>query len=113
MPSNVNPPLRTPDGRYMVVRGHLWRLSNPGIPAEQRATLVQELMDARRALRKSNVNPASRAQARGRVDAAKTALGERGPVWWDDGAPDYNRHSVSNTPYAAWYERVRQGSITD
>ncbi len=26
--------------------------------------------------------------ARAAVDAAKTALGERGPPWWDDGAPD-------------------------
>ena len=38
--------------------------------------------------------------ARQRVHAAKLALGERGPVWWDDGAPDYNRHLVENTPYA-------------
>jgi hypothetical protein len=63
-------------------------------------------MEARRALRKSNADAASRAQARASVDAAKTALGERGPVWWDDGAPDYNRHMVANTPYAAWYELV-------
>jgi hypothetical protein len=26
------------------------------------------------------------------VDEVKRALGERGPVWWDDGAPDLNRH---------------------
>ena len=38
--------------------------------------------------------------ARARVHAAKVALGERGPVWWEDGAPDYNRHLVKNTPYA-------------
>ena len=38
--------------------------------------------------------------ARARVDAAKIALGERGPVWWSDGAPDYNRRLVKNTPYA-------------
>jgi len=37
------------------------------------------------------------------VDAAKHALGERGPVWWTDGAPDFNRRLVANTPYAAWY----------
>jgi hypothetical protein len=37
------------------------------------------------------------------VDVAKRALGERGPVWWDDGAPDYNRHMARNTPYAAWF----------
>ncbi|HLU77141.1 MAG TPA: hypothetical protein VKZ48_04445 [Burkholderiales bacterium] len=28
---------------------------------------------------------------------------ERGPPWWQDGAPDFNRHLVKNTPYAAWY----------
>jgi hypothetical protein len=37
------------------------------------------------------------------VQAAKEGLGERGPVWWDDGAPDYNRRMARNTPYAAWY----------
>ncbi len=31
------------------------------------------------------------------------ALGERGPVWWDDGAPDLNRRKVEHTPYAAWW----------
>ena len=31
------------------------------------------------------------------------ALGERGPVWWDDGAPDYNRRLVRNTPYLEWF----------
>jgi hypothetical protein len=41
--------------------------------------------------------------ARKAVDAAKIGLGERGPVWWTDGAPDLNRHKVKNTPYAAWY----------
>jgi len=30
-------------------------------------------------------------------------LGERGPVWWADGTPDYNRHLAKNTPYAEWY----------
>ena len=33
-----------------------------------------------------------REQARQQVDTAKIALGERGPVWWTDGAPDVNRH---------------------
>jgi hypothetical protein len=88
--SNPKEPLRTPDGRYMVVRGRLWRLPNPAVPPDRRAALVQELMDARRALKKSNTNAAVRADAKRRVHAAKTALGERGPPWW-------------NTPYAAWY----------
>lgn len=38
--------------------------------------------------------------ARACVHAAKVALGERGLAWWDDGAPDYNRHLLKNTPYA-------------
>ena len=46
---------------------------------------------------------AARELARQAVDAAKSALGERGPVWWNDGAPDYNRHLAKNTPYAAWF----------
>jgi len=46
---------------------------------------------------------AARELARQAVDAAKIALGERGPVWWTDGTPDYNRHLAKNTPYAAWF----------
>jgi hypothetical protein len=29
-------PLKTPDGRYLVVRGRLWRTSNPALPPERR-----------------------------------------------------------------------------
>lgn len=59
-------------------------------------------MDARRAVRDAADDTQTRA-ARARVQAAKVALGERGPVWWDDGAPDLNRRMVHNTPYAAWF----------
>lgn len=96
----------TSDGRYLVVRGRLWRKSNPALPPEHRDALVRKLMDARRSLRGER-SPEERAAAREAVDAAKTALGERGPVWWTDGAPDYNRKLVKNTPYAAWYEAIR------
>jgi hypothetical protein len=34
------------------------------------------------------------------IDVAKEKLGERGDVWWKDGAPDLNRFLVKNTPYA-------------
>lgn len=44
------------------------------------------------------------------IDKAKRALGERGAVWWDDEAPDYNRRLVKNTPYAEWYEKLRANS---
>ena len=50
------------------------------------------------------------AAARAAVDAAKHALGERGPVWWTDGAPDYNRRLVKNSPYASWYARLESES---
>lgn len=87
----------TPDGRYFVVRGRLWRMSNPALSDEARDALVRDLMAARRAVR------AKEPDARARVDAAKRALGERGPIWWDDGAKDWNRHLAKNTPYADWY----------
>jgi hypothetical protein len=95
----------TPDGRYFVVKGRLWRTSNPDLDPDVRQALVDRLMAARRRVGvavKAGDAAAERA-ARAEVDAAKRALGERGPVWWLDGAPDYNRKMVVNTPYAAWY----------
>jgi hypothetical protein len=104
---DADPPT-TPDGRYIVVRGRLWRRTNPALGADRRAALVADLMQARRdvgtALRAGD--GAGERDARSRVDAAKQALGERGPVWWDDGAPDLNRHMAANTPYAAWFEAL-------
>lgn len=95
----------TPDGRYFVVRGRLWRLANPALPAAEKDALVHALMKARRAIAKANRSndEPGRATARTQVDRLKRALGERGPVWWDDGAPDYNRHLVRSTPYAPWF----------
>lgn len=46
--------------------------------------------------------------ARQGVEEAKRALGERGPVWWQDGTPDHNRRLVTNTPYREWYRRAEQ-----
>jgi hypothetical protein len=92
----------TPDRRYFVVRGRLWRLSNPFLDPEVHQRLVKELMSARRAVRDASTS-AERTAARVRVDAAKCALGERGDAWWNDGAPDYNRHLAVNTPYADWF----------
>ena len=98
-------PLRTPDGRYIVVRGRLWRATDPRLTEEARARHTTALMTARRevglALRAGDAERLR--AARRAVDAAKVALGERGPVWWDDGAPDLNRRLVRNTPYADWF----------
>lgn len=94
----------TPDGRYFVHKERLWRCSNPGLDPDTRQRLVNELMAARRAVRdaKRADDNAAMKKARGAVHAAKVALGERGPTWWND-APDYNRRLVKNTPYADWW----------
>ena len=95
----------TPDGRYFVIRGRLWRCFNPALPTAARSQLTHELMSARRekgaAMRAGDA--VRREAARARVDAAKVALGERGPPWWTDGAPDLNRRLAANTPYAEWW----------
>lgn len=63
-------------------------------------------MQARRAVKQAlqQNDMDTLALARQQVNDAKLALGERGAVWWQDGAPDYTRRSVEKTPYAAWYE---------
>lgn len=94
---------QTPDGRYFVVRGRLWRKSNPALDEATRERLVKDLMSARRAARDAKGDPEVTKTARDLVDQAKVALGERGAPWWDDGAPDYNRHLAKNTPYADWF----------
>lgn len=95
----------TPDGRYFVVNGRLWRCTNPSLPESERQELVRQLMKARRdvGLAKKSGDETLMTDARRRVHAVKVALGERGPVWWDDGAPDYNRKAVKNTPYKDWW----------
>ncbi|MGW8135304.1 hypothetical protein [Sphingomonas zeae] len=105
MAAPISQPPITPDGRYIVVRGRLWRRSNPALAPDERQALVDALMQARRAVRTGMMrkDDAGLIRARAQVQAAKVALGERGPVWWDDGAPDLNRHMVCNTGYAEWY----------
>lgn len=97
----------TPDRRYFVVRGRLWRRANPNLPDERREALVRDLMAARRAVKAAmkSGDANALAVARRSVDAAKVGLGERGDVWWTDGAPDFNRHKVKDSPYADWYAR--------
>jgi hypothetical protein len=101
-------PPHTPDGRYFVVRDRLWRCTNPHLETAVREQAVADLMQARRekgaAMRAGDF--VAREKARSAVDDAKRRLGERGPVWWTDGAKDWNRHLVKNTPYAEWYEEL-------
>ena len=105
-------PPRTPDGRYIVVRGRLWRATNPKLREDDAARLRKDLGKARSDVRRAKLaaDDALMKDARRRVQAAKEGLGERGAVWWDDGSPDFNRHLAKNTPYAAWW-RERQARV--
>ncbi|MDA9489355.1 hypothetical protein XI08_09140 [Bradyrhizobium sp. CCBAU 11361] len=95
----------TPDGRYFVVRSKLWRMANPDLDQAERTDLVSRLKAARRAVReaKKAADREAEAAAHEIVDKVTQALGERGPVRWDDGMPDYNRYMAKNTPCADWY----------
>jgi hypothetical protein len=79
------PPEKTPDGRYVVIDGRRWRATDPSLPENRRRELVRELMSARSAVgwAKRRKDAAAERAARDRVQAAKVALGERGPKWWD------------------------------
>ncbi|HAS11696.1 MAG TPA: DUF3253 domain-containing protein [Acidimicrobiaceae bacterium] len=106
-------PERTEDGRYVVVRGRRRRASDPGIPEVLRQQLVDELMDARRA-----VGAAARAgdeavevEARARVQAAKVALGERGHPWWRPADDDARRQRLEAAVLALARRRAPDKTI--
>jgi hypothetical protein len=100
----------TPDGRYFVAKGLLWRCTDPSLPEAERERLVRALMAARRAVRDAEDDSRLKA-ARARVQEAKVGLGERGPPWWGEGET-YDRMAPRNTPYAAWYEELlRRGAF--
>jgi hypothetical protein len=103
--------LTTPDGRYIIVQGRLWRAPNPMLPAERKVKYMRALLNGRRALKAAKLtgDEAAIKAARRLVAAAQAGLGERGNVWWKDGAPDYNRALVKNTPYAQWYAGLDAG----
>jgi hypothetical protein len=107
-PKDSSTPPTTPDGRYIVVRGRLWRAANPNLSPDERQVLVGELMAARRsvATAKREGDGAAEDAAHAAVDTAKVALGERGAPWWADDVPDLNRKMAKSTCYAAWYEGV-------
>ena len=94
----------TPDGRYFVHGGRLWRCADPRLDDDVYQSGVDSLMDARRAVgtAKRSGDTVAVKKARKEVDNAKRALGERGPTWW--GGPDYNRKAPKNTPYAKWWD---------
>lgn len=94
---------RTPDGRYFVARGRLWRCTDPRLEDSERRAAIKALMQARRAVGQAGDDVGAEAEARAAVDAAKRRLGERGPVWWQDGAPDEGGRHPANSSYAGWW----------
>ncbi|MGY1741716.1 MULTISPECIES: biopolymer transporter Tol [unclassified Blastococcus] len=76
---------RTDDGRWIVVDGRRWRAADPALPDDVRARLLHHLGVARAAVRGAgrSDDPVALAAARARVQLAKTGLGERGEVWWE------------------------------
>ena len=103
--------LMTPDGRYFVQQGRLWRAPNPTLAAERQVKYTRELLNGRRALKAAKLagDETAVTAARQLVAAAQVGLGERGRVWWKDGAPDYNRMQVKQSPYADWFATVDAG----
>ena len=85
---------RTPEGRYIVARGVLKRCTNPDLDDRLRRKAVKKMMQARMSGDKSA------------VIAAKTELGEAGPVWWTDGAPDLSDVAPQTTDYREWWENL-------
>lgn len=77
----------------------------PNLDPGDREAFVAELMKARRGVRAARqiADECAEAEARAAVDLAKRKLGERGPVWWADGAPDLNRRMAKSTVYAEWF----------
>jgi len=89
MPRKHRP--HTPDGRYLVSKGVLKRCTDPTLDDTTRRQQLKILMQSRMA------------GEREAALAAKNALGEAGPVWWNDGAPDVSGLAPEQTTYANWW----------
>jgi hypothetical protein len=106
--------LTTPDGRYLVIQGRLWRAGDPSLSPQAKVRYMRDLLNGRRALKaaKTAGGEDAIAAARKRVAQAQVGLGERGKAWWTDGAADYNRMKVKLSPYADWFALVESRQET-
>jgi len=102
------------DERYIVVDGRRWRRSDPGIPATLQRELVDELMDARRAVGAAKRAASARAEkaARARVQCAKEALGERGHPYWEEPTAAAQRKRATATIRALLARRNRRAAVS-
>ena len=68
-----------------MVDGRRWRRTDPSIATEELAALKSALGRARNAVRRARQagDEVALADARRRVQLAKTGLGERGTPWWE------------------------------
>lgn len=96
----------TPDGRYFVASGKLWRCPDPRLTSAGVKALTKRLMAARRKMKEVQNNERQLKAAKRAVNSAKEALGERGPVWWDDGAPDETMKTPNRSSYAEWWANL-------
>ena len=102
----------TPDGRYFVARGRLWRKTDPRLDDATRRAAIKAMMQARRNERLAETDEAARA-ARACIEEAKQRLGESGPVWWSDGAPDESGRAPQNSSYTAWWAGLSERKKAD
>ena len=72
--------LTTPDGRYFVLQGRLWRASNPTLAAERKVKYMRDLLNGRRALKAAKLagDEAAITAARHLVAADVVRAGEPG-----------------------------------
>ena len=89
----------------------MWRCTDPSLNDSERRAAVKALMQARRAVGQADT-PEGEREARDAVQAAKERLGERGPVWWQDGAPDEGGKHPRNTSYADWWSGLSEAEQT-
>jgi len=74
--------LTTPDGRYIVIQGRLWRAPNPALPAERKVKYMRDLLNGRRALKAAKLSgdEAAITAARRPRSASASAAGCGGPT---------------------------------
>ncbi|MDA9918458.1 hypothetical protein N9D37_01035 [Erythrobacter sp.] len=93
----------TPDGRYFVAKNRLWRCTDPNLSEDWRESLMSDLGKARALVKNTRGDTDGLAAARRKVHTAKIGLGERGPVWWTDGALDQTGKAPNNSTYSDWW----------
>ena len=69
----------TPDGRYFVVRGRLWRLADPAIDPARKAALVHDLVAARRAIKDAKCVGDSGSDVKNEMRRYKKGTAKSGP----------------------------------